>query len=299
MPGWRVVVSAINTIVPPRGTFRVTKIDGAYRSMIPATIINNIRFATEMRFGNTPEELERASWITFQRVFDWLLRTGAGEKTVYGEFRDKGGHLLRHAVTVDTGYIVNSFERSQEGWWSYWYDPNTTHNIFYPTTWHPTGGVDNSGYVSTDSSRWAVDTPETPDSILAFITYPSWTASSAVDFRNATVSFSLRENDLDLHGARAYFWVVDNESSMRWHLIDQPLMIGNDSWSESNILKIDASEERWRNTWNARNLDPRGSLDSVLAGVDSYGISFLGFSEGETVSGTLALDEFIIEQPRY
>ena len=41
-----------------------------------------------MRFGNTKEELQVASWEDFLPNKNWTLSVNNGEKTVYGEFKD-------------------------------------------------------------------------------------------------------------------------------------------------------------------------------------------------------------------
>ncbi|MBN2439987.1 MAG: FG-GAP repeat protein [Spirochaetales bacterium] len=80
----------------------------------------NITGATEMRFGNTPEELNTASWETYAENKAWDLTPGIAIKTVYGEFRDNDAHkygtsdtirLIKKIVASD-GYRENRFGRS-------------------------------------------------------------------------------------------------------------------------------------------------------------------------------------------
>ena len=86
-----------------------------------------------------------------------------------------------------------------------------------------TGGVNNSGYIWADQTRWSADTPEVPMSILPFIFYRSWINADFINLENASVSVYLRGDDLNLFNAKCYFWILGNGS--RWHNIANPLEI--------------------------------------------------------------------------
>ena len=111
-------------------------------------------------------------------------------------------------------------------------------NVFYPVSWEKSGGFHGSGYIWADDSRWRIDTPENPHSILALLIYQRWKTPRGVgqgtldgkggpvlDLRNAEVSLYLRGDNLDLKGAKLYFWVVSGFT--RWHFDGQPLAVSD------------------------------------------------------------------------
>ena len=61
------------------------------------------------------------------------------------------------------------------------------------------GGVRDSGYIWADDSRWRIDTPENPHSILAFIIYRGWVGGKALDLRGAKLSVYQRGDKLKRH----------------------------------------------------------------------------------------------------
>ena len=103
--------------------------------------------------------------------------------------------------------ITNHFDKGPEGWCSYDYHASMVsggHNVFILSTWVREGGVNNSGYVFTDHTRWSADTPEKPLSILPLIFYRGWINEDPVDLRNACVSVYLRGDSLKLDGVQCY-----------------------------------------------------------------------------------------------
>ena len=91
--------------------------------------------------------------------------------------------------------IQITFDMGREGWKSYKYgEGHKPGGVRYPrVTWESSGGVGNTGYVWSDDSRWAIDEPERPHSILALIYYWKWGGGeSPVDLRDARVSVYLR-----------------------------------------------------------------------------------------------------------
>lgn len=187
--------------------------------------------------------------------------------------------------------IKNSFDRGPQAWCSYDYHASIVsggHNIFILTTWSRTGGVNDSGYVFTDHTRWSTDTPERPVSILPLITYRNWIDAEPVDLRGAELSVYLRGDGLEMHSAECYFWVFGGGS--RWHLTSVPLAISEGAWAKEPLtVALPMDESRWHRSWSG--LPPRpSSLENTLANAVSYGFSFVGMER--EVSGRLSMDEF-------
>ena len=187
--------------------------------------------------------------------------------------------------------IKNSFDQGPEGWCSYDYHWSVVakgHNIFILTTWDSTGGVGDSGYIWCDETRWSGDTPESPVSVLPFIIYTNWVGREPLDLREAQVSVYLRGDDLQLHGAQCYFWVVS--SGGRWHFISQPLAISEGVWApEPNIFTLRNDESLWHLSWSGDPAHPP-ALNDLLAQARSYGFSLVGF--GQEPRGKFSMDEF-------
>src|SRR5881628_2397204 len=118
-----------------------------------------------------------------------------------GEKRGTGGDVV----------IVNTFDTrgKSEAWHSYDYNGGVEAggDTYFPVTHETTGGAFNTGYIWTDDSRWRIDTPEQPNSILSLIFYRDWVGGPRLDLRNAQISLFLRGDGLDLKGAQAHFWV--------------------------------------------------------------------------------------------
>jgi len=199
--------------------------------------------------------------------------------------------------------LLSSFERTPEGWHVYDYNGGIDGggNVFYPVTWQKTGGVGNSGFVWADDSRWRIDLPEQPNSILAFILYRRWapgdqpftvktSPGGELDLRNAEVSVYLRGDGLDLKGAKCYFWVFSSNGSARWHFISSPLEVSSGKWGSPQRFVLKNDETLWHRTWSPSR---PVSLDEVLSKGNSSGFSFLGFS-GE-VTGRISMDELAIK----
>ena len=204
--------------------------------------------------------------------------------------------LLAFCLAVEASegsLLLNSFNSDREGWQAYDYNGGIAGggNVFYPLNWEKAGGVNTSGYVWADDSQWRIDTPESPNSILAFIIYRKWVSGLALDLREAEVSVFLRGDGLNLKGGRCYFWALDQESGTRWHYTSQPLEVTQGRWGEPLRFRLKNQESLWHRTW-ARTPSNPASLDEVLRTCDSYGFSFLNFS-GE-VTGKLSMDELAI-----
>ena len=204
--------------------------------------------------------------------------------------------------------VANTFDRGRESWQIYDYNGGIAGggNVFFLASWEKTGGVGDSGYIWADDSRWRIDTPEDPHSILAFILYHTWVVLDArepareteaprptvyvkgdeLDLREAVVSVRLRGDALDLKGAYCYFWA--HRSGTRWHYTGRPLKVRQGAWGPEERFVLHNDKAQWHRSW-ARS---QGSLDDTLKNSDSYGLSFVGFSE--EVTGKFSLDEFRI-----
>jgi len=197
--------------------------------------------------------------------------------------------------------VNNTLNAGREGWRVYDYNgkpyPQTGgKDVWFDAKWHKSGGVGDSGYISGDDSMWRIDVPEDPMSILALMIYQNWpeVGGRPLDLRNKTVSLYLRGDNLDLKGAKAYFWVLSNRrpaGGTRWHFTAKPLPVSKDRWGEKITFQLTNDESLWHRTWSYTPSNPT-SLDRVLEHVDSFGISFLGFSGEPT--GTVSMDEFLI-----
>jgi hypothetical protein len=204
--------------------------------------------------------------------------------------------LLAGCLAIKAGegaLLLDSFNSDREGWQAYDYNGGIAGggNVFYPLHWEKSGGINNTGYVWADDSQWRIDTPESPNSILAFIIYRNWVKEPALDLRGAEVSVYLRGDHFDLKGAQCYFWVLDQEIGTRWHYVSQPLGVTEGRWGEPIRFRLQNEESLWHRSW-ARTPSNPASLDEVLRSCDSYGFSFLNFS-GE-VTGKFSMDELQI-----
>ena len=203
------------------------------------------------------------------------------------------GACLAFAEPAGPGTVRNGFDAGPEGWQVYDYNGGVAGggNVFHPVTWEKAGGVHDSGYVWGDDSRWRIDTPEDPHSILAFILYRSWVKEPALDLRGAEVSVYLRGDRLDLKGGRCLFWAFNQKKGTRWHYRSQPLKIHPGGWGDKQTFVLKNDEKLWHRSWS-RFPDKPAGLDEVLRECDSYGFSFVGFSE--KVTGRFAMDELEI-----
>lgn len=303
--------------LPPAGQIAVVGVlgdPGNGFGGIPVTVLSNVPNAVEMRFGSTAQELVLTEWKDYNVEAVFWMRTGGGERVVYAEYRDKLGNLTKiqtRAPSFDpdlgaeyplvaSGALQpagapeiwkQTFSKGHDTWVSYDYNGGDPlgKNVFYAASYSTTGGVNNGGYIWTDASRWLIDTPETPHSVLALLTYPQWGTfpdNVAIDLNGTTVEFYLRGDDLDLKGGKADFWLVDQYG--RWHRRDIVLTVGDGEWSK-NSIDIGFDTPGWENSWTQ---DVKSGLN--FNAIRSWGISFVAFPPGVEPSGVLALDEFTI-----
>lgn len=188
--------------------------------------------------------------------------------------------------------LKHSFDHDYEMWCAYDYAAclATDHDVYRPAHWESKGGVNNSGYIWVNDSQWSIDTPENPHSILALMTWRQWYLRDPVDLRDATLSVFLCGDNLDLKGGRCLFWVMNRQLCTRTHLVGHPLRIEPNRWPETpNSVTLANAESLWRRSWTVPGR-PIPRLDDVLGAVESYGFSFVGFSE--KVTGRFAIEEF-------
>jgi hypothetical protein len=196
---------------------------------------------------------------------------------------------------VNDDVIMQHFGTWNERWATY-LDSYGYGNIFYPMTYQATGGADGGGFVWTDASRWRVDPPEDPDSILVAVNYwrwlfpPEWRSRShlgeTVDLSNTVLEVALRGRQLVLGPTHVTFWVLCNGS--RWHSV-APLTAGAGRW-QANRIELTPDPERWSRSWARDAAPPPFCLDKV----ESYGFALRGVARGLRPTGVLDMDEFRI-----
>ena len=59
----------------------------------------------------------------------------------------------------NTGKLTDNFNKDREEWQSYDFTGGIAGggNVFFPVTWEKSGGVNSSGHIWTDDSRWRID----------------------------------------------------------------------------------------------------------------------------------------------
>lgn len=286
---------------------------------LPVTVLSNVTDAVEMRVANTRADLATAAWQPYDNQFEWAARTGVGENTVYLEYRLADDSIYStHAVIPPYSdanggaeYVARSTSGNQTGagnglLWHNTFDQGTEFysaydygagnrglgkNIYYPSIWSPSGGINDGGYVTVDDSQWIIDSPETPQSILALMTYARWQGSghsTTVNFEDSTVEFYLKGDNLDLNGAQAYFWVLDVHGC--WKDYTTTLNIGDGDWAFNSIQLGSVVADNWDQSFHAFD----GEIDFTQ--VASWGIGFIGFDPGDEPTGSLSMDEFVVRQ---
>lgn len=305
VPEYPVPVIRASELSP--GQVLVTGIKGRARvGPYPVQVLANVPWATEMRLGNTRDELNLTDWLPYRAESFWMVPTGLNARQVWAEFRDGSKAFLTSALVPDNTDLKSEylfpfvagnlfdpytddkliwrqdFAENNGRWVSYDYNGGVhgNGNVFYPASWS------TDGYLWTDNSRWRVDTPETPESILALLVYPDWIAghpgARSVDMAKSSVEISLRGYDLDLKGASAHFYI--NTGKGRWYM-SAPLTIGNDSWV---INRFDTASIQWIQSWSIGEPDGK---DVDVTNVLQFGIKFIGFPTGIEPTGILAMDK--------
>ncbi|HVZ19715.1 MAG TPA: hypothetical protein VG871_01560 [Vicinamibacterales bacterium] len=289
-----------------------------------AVIHSDIAGAAEMRFGNTRGELSHAAWEPYTNDRLWYL-PGYNYRTqqiVYAEYRGSslpstglalpvyaaapgtpdGGTFPPIAVPdrrASSDIIDHRFDTWSERWASY-QDAYGHGNVFYPLTHQRTGGADGGGFAWTDDSRWLVDAPETPDSILFALNYWRWLfpaewraktgAGDVVNLEGATLEVALRGRGLDLGTAHVTFWLLCGGA--RWHL-SQPLTAGVEQWATNRVALPDGAAA-WQRSWSRGGEAVPFCLDKV----ESYGFAFRGFQLDHLPRGVIDIDDFRLTRDR-
>ena len=186
--------------------FSITNNIGPNKIIVPSTLLIDAPNAKFMRFGNTLREAELSEWEFCSDTKTWFLRaesTGDGQGefypmcsvSVYGQFLLNDNETI---VTIEAQepkrlsveskdvlyppidsivdikasdfFLKMDFDCWHERWVSYLDIPYRS-NVFYSASHSKTNGIDGKGCIWTDDSRWAIDAPETPNSILVLLVY--------------------------------------------------------------------------------------------------------------------------------
>lgn len=308
-------------------SFIITNNLGVNENSVPCTLGINVPNAKKMRFGNTPQEAALSEWLPYSDSKYWFLRgesTGDGTgavypmcaRSVFGQFMlddeeetivnlkaDEPPRIATAAKNVlypqiesigdyrSSDYIIQQDFKDWPEFWVSYEDQPYRGNIFYPLS-HTQEDI-NTGYVWSDDSRWRIDAPETPNSILAMLVYFKWmnrqdivsSRSQTFDFSGKQIQFGLRGDNLDLKGGHCHFW-VENEYG-RWHRTANNLVIGTTSW-ENQSITLDATPANWTRTYDRYGTSPSLNLSII----SSWGFSFIGFPRGVPVTGKFMLSHF-------
>jgi hypothetical protein len=163
-----------------------------------------------------------------------------------------------------------------------------------------TGGVDDGPYISSDESKWSIDTPERPPSILPLMTSGN-AIPSGTDLRYAEVSVYLRGDKLDLYGGECLFW-IKGRKGYRWHMSGKPLKITNNDWGTRLTFILENDEKLWHVSWPRLGThdDVLRRLDIALGDVENLGFSFVHFDREaggrKGVTGTFSIAHLAIRQ---
>lgn len=270
-----------------------------------SVLLANFPGATLMRAGNTEQEMLGSAWRPYAAESYWPLRSNTGVKTVYAQF-DVGGTILTTSAIAPSASsdpcpaplsdaiqptelggnaFQSDFTHGHDRWVSYDYDAGIFGggNVFYPASHDP------EGYIWTDDSRWRIDTPEDPDSILALLTYPRWHnplySTLFISFANA--QFDLRGVSLDLKGGQAFWWLVDING--RYYNRGNPLTVSNGVWSSNSVQNGHIGTD-WIQSWAVDQPVVGPLMDQVV----SFGIGLTGFPLGDKPTGRLEMRNFRI-----
>jgi hypothetical protein len=296
---------------------------GPTGDVIVAVIEANLPGASQMRVGNTRGELLLATWVDYTSRKVWYLpgydfRTA--QHVVYAQFRGPSMTAIDIQVPVYVAaegepamlpsfpllqvpdrrssrfLMVHRFDQWHERWATY-QDAWGYGNVLLPMTHETRGGAHGGGFVWTDASRWTVDSPEEPDSVLVALTYWRWMSApewrsrrgfgDRVNLTGSTMRVSLRGRGLRLAGAATTFWLTCNGA--RWHL-KQPLRVTDRRWTENTIL-LPADAASWSRSWTRE-----AGSSFCLHEVDSYGLAFRDVPRDARLAGVLDVDEFSLER---
>jgi len=179
-------------------------------------------------------------------------------------------------------------------WKSYKYLGGDRGHTYHEVRHEPTGGPENGPYVWADDTKWSIDTPEDPPSILFLIQYRIWNNEPPLDLRNAELRFRLRGENLALHGGRCHFWAVTYApTATRWHYSGESIPIADGCWGDEVVLRLEDDPEKWHHSFSSFRGGEQ-TLGATLSTCFSYGFSLVGFSE--KVTGRICLADFRLHQ---
>jgi hypothetical protein len=162
---------------------------------------------------------------------------------------------------------------SDLNWTAYEFISQPDGQIFHPA-------VIDGNALRVDDSQWTIDTPETPDSVLPFLTYLEWTGLPLLDMSFVDhIRIRMGGDGLNLYGGHATFWIVSGGT--RWHLEEE--MAVTDTMTTYDL----ALAGSWRLSYPLN--EPAATLVYTKDHVRSYGIAFVGFSQEPT--GALLVEE--------
>ncbi len=179
-------------------------------------------------------------------------------------------------------------------YWSSYKYVGPGRDLLHPVNYERSNGPEDKPYVWVDDSKWSIDTPESPNSILPLMYYQKWGGESVCDLRNSNIQFFLRGDGLDLKEGQCFFWIVtETPFSTRWHYSSHPIKVSENYWDEPTILELSDDPKHWHMSFSCEPQKP-ASLNHSLAACSSFGFSFIGFSE--KVTGKLSISSFKLKQ---
>lgn len=249
----------------------------------PIVIELNIPNAKQIRYGATQRQASLEAWQPYQTKIQTYGRGDNSKRPLdyYAEVKLKDGSIVKlYAIEkprlpgkmiFPRASINTDFHDWNNQWVSYGYDVNNHFNTFYPYSMGH-----NYGWV--DDSRWGLDTPEYPQSVLFAMNYMRWISDGKykyIDLSNTTMTVDLDLSGVDLKGGKVDFWVVaaDKHGHGRYHDFAQPLHDGH------NEIKL--KFRYFENSWLDGNR-ARGSVILDPTKIESWGFSFTGFESVPT-----------------
>jgi hypothetical protein len=286
----------------------------------------------EIRVGNTLEEMAQSEWIAYTLPLLWQLPAYdySVQKLVFAEIRgpqvnptvlllpvkkinpseflfSNNSPFLKIPDPRSSKIIESNFTTWNNHWMSYM-DSYGYGNVFYPFSHKKISANNNENYIWVDDSRWTIDYPEQPNSILVGLIYFRWMfpkewknntgLGDFFDLRDVEISVSLRGKNLDLGGAVVTVWILCN--GKRYHFQDKFLDINNYFWTE-NKIKFNNNQDSWHMSWSRdrkslyKNLEHMENQYICLDKVESIGFAFRGF-ESKKVKGIFQMKEFSISK---
>ena len=301
---------AVQKLVPQEIT--VIGVRGETGRVVPVKLVTNLPDVASIKIGNTAQELALSDWRPYERVINWQIPSGRIEKSIYittlnkdggerfyktdvpdwrpalGFEYDYGPVSARYDYRLQGNVFDQTFENKNEQWVSYAYHGNehNSGNVYYPLSIGSRDGS-NGAYGWSDDSRWVIDTPEQPHSVLALMTYTEWAGCKSVH-GDLDISFSLSGRNLDLKGGRVSFWFTNGDA--RFHTA-APLTLPGTGWGQFEIRIAAEDAANWQMSWSR---DGREGKFDLANGIDSIGIAIRGFENGVKPTGVLAIDDFKI-----